>query len=215
MLKNNLFLIFVLFANCTTAQQKKECSQLFSIKEYKNIIEDGICIPTGNIISRVFKVDINSDNSKDIIVKWYNKDIKNGDSIYYSMYTRNDNEVSFYKTFNNLSPIHINYSDQSESVTLEDSLLNEVKYIYGNAINTQPRFEKGLITMEFEVAATEYFKLYFTYSDTRNTFILTKQELYYSSDTRGQDKKLEETNVFTEDKGLEVEKFDYLDFIYQ
>lgn len=191
------------------------CNKNTPFKNLEKKIDSIICIPKGYIITDLYYINIDDIENKDKIIEWI-KDYPrtNGDTTFYSIYLDNGEELQFFKTYSNLSPVYIDLKSRSSNVILEDSVLNEVKYILGNALNTVPKFEKGRITLEFEVAAREYIKLYFTYSEPRDTFILTKKELYHSSDAAGLDMELKSTKTFDEQEGLDIEEFDYLDFIY-
>ena len=191
------------------------CNKKTPFKRLEKKIDSVICIPKGHIITDLYHVNMDDKANKETLIEWF-KDYPrtNSDTTFYSIYLDDGKGLRFYKTYSNLSPVFIDFKSRSPSVTLEDSVLNEVKYILGNALATVPEFKKGQITLEFEITAREYIKLYFTFSELRNTFILTTKELYYSSDAAGLDLKLEDTKIYNEQEGLDIESFDYLGFVH-
>ena len=210
-----LLVITMLFNACTFGQDQSSCNKKTPFKSLEKKIDSIVCIPDGHIIVDVYEVDINGRESKDKIFQWF-KDYPrtNGDKTFYTIYLSTPGELEQFRTYSNISPIYFDLKSRSSSVILSDSILNETKYLMGNALNASPKFKKGTILIEFEVAARTFIKLYFTFSKSRNTFVLTKQELYYSSDSKGLDKGLEKTDTFSEQDGLDIEDFNYLDFIY-
>lgn len=216
-LKLTFALIILLNVRYASGQNQAEqsCNQKSPFKNLEKKLDSIICIPEGYIIVHLETIDVDLNGSKDKIIRWF-KDYPRivGDTTYHSIYLSNNDELYLYKSYSNISPLFFDLKSRSSRVNLEDSLLNEIKYIFGNALNTVPRFKKGVIILEFEIAAREYIKLYFTISKSRNTFVLTKQEIYNSTRSDGLDKKLKSIKTFTEQDGLDIEKFDYLDFIY-
>ncbi|WP_421892611.1 hypothetical protein [Marinoscillum sp.] len=213
-MKEPIIIFILLIVSLGLFGQRGNCSQDVLSKSYLKELDSVICIPHGYIISRIYNEDLDKNEEKDRIVKWFKKKLTNGDTIYHTIYSRFEGELGFFKTYPNLLPLYFDLSSIDPEVELEDSILNELKSRYLNPQATEVKFREGLITIEFQLAAREYQKLYFNFYQLGKTFILTKKELYYSSDAAGLYLELENTETFDEGKGLDIEDFDYLDFLY-
>lgn len=218
MTKVNLIVIITLFSTaCATGQHpQNNCNRKTPFKSVERKIDSVMCIPKGNIIVSIEEVDIDDMGGNDKILRWFNDYPRNdGDTTYHSLYLSKDGKINFYKTYDNLLPLYFELKTLSADVVLKDSALNEIKSIYVNPHSSTVKFEKGLIVIEFQLAAVEYQKLYFSFFKRRDTFVLTKAEYYFADSPNGLSRKLERTETYELEKSLDLEDFNYLDFIYR
>lgn len=212
-----LTLMILLKIGCVFGQDNQQsCNRKTPFRSLEKKIDSVICIPDGNIIVNLFEVDIDAKGGKDKIIKWFNEYPRvDGDTTFFSIYLHSEEGLKFYKTYSNLAPIYFEMKSLSYDVVLEDSTLNELKSIYINPHSSVVKFGKGEIVLEFQLAAREYQKLFFVFYKPNETFVLTKAEYYFSDRADGLYKELINVDIFKLEEGLEIEKFDYLDFIYK
>jgi hypothetical protein len=178
-----------------------------------------MCIPVGYHITDIYDdADLNSDKLKDKVVRYQKIKLTDGDTIYYSIYTRKvDGKLKFYKKLGNLEALYF-HSYEFEDKTgnkFYDSI--KTKYVYPN--HTLIDFENETIEITFYTEAATLKKLFFTYSLKEKTWILTReiQWLVPPKNYEG-DEKLDENGRKLEydrapESPMRIDDFDMLKYI--
>lgn len=176
-------------------------------------LESNMCIPNGYIISRVILIDINGDGLNDKIIRWYKEGRKNGDTTFHSFFIQENTEYRPFATYNNLTTIYFDEKSQGLETSLEDSTLNAIKNKY-NYYGILPEFFEGGFIVKFYIDAVEEKKMFFTFSKSRDTFVLTKEQNWFAPMKEPDTEKLMKEVTYPENEGLDIKTFNMLDYLW-
>lgn len=176
---NNWFTVIVLVVIplLVKGQQHTNCNRETDLKMF---IPNDVCIPNGKYqITQVDKEnDVDGDNKKDLVIEWNNMPIKDGDTIFVSIYLQNkDSAFTFFRTFNNLYPIFFKSYDLSYMP--RDTSLNTIYKKYeGEYLMLDLIFKKGKIVIRRKNDATSEFFITYKYDKKLKNWIYEKCEMY-------------------------------------
>jgi len=176
-----------------------------------------MCVPNGYQIMRIYdNVNINSDGFIDKITCWQKVKISDGDTVFYSIYTKGkDGKLILYKTLANLQPLYFN-NYASKSV---DKLYDSIKRMYSYPNTSEVEFETNSINLTFYIDAATVKKLFFTHSVKEKTWALTREIQWFvpPKSYEGEEKLDENGRKLEYDRApeilLRIEDFDMLKYI--
>lgn len=218
MMKIVIAIIFLsLMSACSMSQNTKEkCNRAIISNRLKSKLDSSMCVPKNYHITEIYEADLNNDLLKDKVIRWQKIKLADGDTVFYSLYMQGKNaSYSFDRTFSNLAPlIFKNYSDEYKT---GKKALDSIKLRYVNPELVEIEFEDEKIKIELYTESVTLKKLYFTYSNKENTWILTREQqwLYYKEVTENLEtnvtEKLEYDGPPTEQ--IRIEDFQILKYL--
>ncbi|MFP4019749.1 MAG: hypothetical protein ACLFUH_10935 [Bacteroidales bacterium] len=203
-------LVLVVSSFNLLAQKKDTCNQDVWVENLAKKIPENVCIPTGYHITQVYDpVDLNGDGLKDFVFEWNKKILKNGDTIFVSIYSQNrDSTFSFLKTFNNLHPIYFEPDQKPEN--LENQKLSKILNAYrGIDPFRKLTFKRNVIKVKFydnTAGMRGGLILTFKYREEKKDWLLEKKENWLIL-------REEEIKDLPINKNYSIDNFDYLDYM--
>jgi hypothetical protein len=207
-MKTLVFFLFVGTWSCSHGQ-RFQCNQDVRFSSLKNKLDSSICVPKGYIITRIDnKWDLNNDSLKDKVVSWQKVKLSDGDTIFYSIYTSGkDGTVHHYKTLGNLEPLFFtNYSTHSGN-----KLYDSLKVLYSYPTLSEVEFMTNTISILFYTEATTVKKLFFTYSLSQKTWVLTREIQWFTPSQLADERKKEKDSA--PEVAIKIDEFDLLKYI--
>lgn len=201
-----LTIIFLGF-NIMILHSQNFCNRDFSgAGEIKEIPKE-VCIPMGYEIRYTYEpVDVDNDGLKDFIFSWEKKQLKDGDTIYISVYKMNtDSTYSFLKTFNNLYPIFFKSYDNCK---ICDKRFYEICERYGGyPLREFTFFENGIKIMFKDNTGGSHAGIILTYkyNKEKNNWYLEKKETWLERES------VEIERVEKIEEEISIDEFNYLD----
>ena len=199
-----IMLFSITIASCG---QDIKCNRAVEYDFLIKKIPEEVCLPEGHQITRLYKsTDVNKDGLKDLIFDWSKINLKDGDTLYVSIYNQlNDSTFSHFKTFNNLKPIF--FKEYSFEYRVKDPMLNEIKSKYNEQIPPyRLEFKNNIIYISFIIGAP-YVTINQYYQYKKDTWYLMKEEIW---DESGEHIKKEKIMGFEQ---LRIDDFDYLNYL--
>lgn len=159
--------------------QKEDCNKsTWGEVEKKNMPKE-VCIPKGHLISYVYKSsDVNGDGLNDYIFKWNKSAIKDGDTLFVTIYLQNkDSTFTLFHTFKNLYPIYFERYDLDYFP--KDKSLNTLHKRYeGKYLMLKLTFNEEKIIIRRRCDATSEFFITYKYDKNIKNWIYEKCNMY-------------------------------------
>jgi hypothetical protein len=171
--------IVLLLIGIAVFAQNTDCNRAVWVKQDEKKIPEGICIPKGYLISNIYEsADINDDGLPDFIFKWRKPDLQDGDTLYVTIYTQNqDSTFSYLRTFNNLYPI--NFKSYSLDYIPKDEKFRAIyKKYHGQYPFLKLTFEKDIIQINRKGDATADLIITYRYDKDLKNWRYEKTEMY-------------------------------------
>ncbi|MEM4326149.1 MAG: hypothetical protein QXU40_02515 [Candidatus Pacearchaeota archaeon] len=183
MKRNICLFIIILLHNIIVSAQDTTCNRAVQVKSYEKELPKEVCIPQGYLISDIYeKTDINGDSLNDFIFDWNKNPLKDGDTIYVTIYLQNpDGTYKYFRTFNNLYPIY--FKSYSLDYIPQDTSLILIHRKYENFYPLHRlKFEKDLIKITIRNDAETDIVVTYRFDKTINNWRFEKSEEYYFID---------------------------------
>lgn len=181
----NFIMITLLILNTIMSYaQDCICNRSVWIKSWEKELPKEVCIPLGNYhITQVYeRVDVNDDGLNDFIFDWNRYPLKDGDTIYVTIYLQNqDGTYQYFRTFNNLYPIYFERYDL-DYIPKDTSLIS----IHKKYENFYPlhglKFDNDLIKTKIRNDAETDLVITYKFDKSINNWRFEKSEQYYFID---------------------------------
>lgn len=209
-----LLLVFILLKfNLLISQNiNNDCNREVNYKKYSSLLPEGFCMPEGYWVVDVFEADINKDEMKDRIIKFYKKNWTCEDTIFLIVYFReNDSTYKFIKRLSNLyTPMVRDYVNLEWLVkNCSDEYISQ--YAWQNSMWL--RFEKGFIIVPFAVDLWNGLDFYFEYDTIRKNWYLTQKQSWYIPDGEYEKKYLSDSKIEKVEDGICIDAFRIKDYL--
>ena len=173
------FVLGLWLLNMVACAQKNDCNRNVWIKSDEKLIPKQVCIPSGYLIYNIYEqTDFNGDGLKDFFFKWGNAELKDGDTLFVSIYNQNpDSTFTHFKTFNNLYPIYfkeygLNYKPVNKELDdLHKKYEGEYQFL-------ELEFKKGLISLLIKYEAKVELEINYQYDLIKRNWIYQDAELH-------------------------------------
>jgi hypothetical protein len=185
------------------------CNQQSLLNKQRNKIPSGVCIRSGHIIDEILdSVDVNGDGKFEFLVTWHLSQLRDGDTIYVSIFNKSSNGTyTNLKTFNNLFPI--NFKSYSLSYKVADQRFTEIHNAYNGMYPFRDlQFENSSISIKIMSAVNEGYILVYEFRPDRNNWYLKRKEKWAEVDDRTV------TELQSLVKSETIDQFSYLDYMY-
>jgi hypothetical protein len=173
-------LVLLFLWQCTHGQIECGRKLIYPYPRLKSRLDSAICIPNGYCITDIYdNADLNLDGQDDKVVRFQKVKLQNGDTIYYSIYTKTVNSsFVFYKTLGNLEPIYFD-SYQFEDKT-GNKLYDSIKTKYSYPTLSEVKFEANSINLVFYSDASTIKKLWFNYDPKEKNWVLKRETQWFA-----------------------------------
>ncbi len=176
----------------------------------KSTIPKEVCIPLEHVISNIYpSVDLNGDGLEDFVFDHHKEILENGDSIFLSIYLqRIDGTYRLSKDLANINPIYFEtYEYSKEFENSLSSKLKDIWNIYGIDSVYQIYLNERKIEIWMNVEAHIDYRLHYTYSNEKDTWVLLKWQEYTDYNNTTLEREI------PKDWKLSIEEFDYKDYL--
>lgn len=187
--------------------QDVKCNKTVEYAFLAKKIPKEVCLPEGHQITRLYKnTDVNNDGFKDLIFDWSKINLKDGDTLYISIYNQlKDSTFVLFRTFSNLKPLY--FKRYNFEYQVKDSMLNEIKSRYNEQIPPyRLEFKNDIIYMSFIIGAP-FVTLNQYYQYKKDTWYLVKEEIWDESGEHIQKEKI------LDFEQVKIDDFNYLNYL--
>lgn len=209
--KFKILLTLLVLVSFSCQSQNTNCNRTVKFKSDAKLIPKGICLEEGFEFSYVYDhADITGNGLKDFIAQWRKKDLKDGDTLYLSVYQQIDSSnYELFRTFDNFYPVY--FKDYDFEYDVPDSLLNELKGAY-NGVDplNQLEFNKSEILIHLQPGVLDHYFLHYRYDPNDREWYLERR-IYSEENYEGSLREV--TNEYLWDQKLSIDKFNYFDYL--
>jgi hypothetical protein len=203
-------LLLQFYSGCS--QSTDTCNKTTNYKKFESLLPKDFCMPDGYWVVDVFDADINNDERKDRLIKYYRKDWKCADTVFLAIYlSENNSALKYEKTLANLyTPMVREFTD------LEWLVKNCAdKYISQYAWDNQMwvRFEKGQIIVPFAIDLWNGLDFYFEYDPRRKNWYLSKQRKWFIPEGEYEIKYAPDSQIESVVNGKSIDDFKIKDYL--